>query len=268
MNGSSREHRCDIGLRAALNIGPPFGDLRSPAVADGTGMTWLRGLFLRCRPMGLAADLQPILRERGGGSRRIAACRVVSRVPRTTGERIRTCPPPELTLGLRLYLADSLTRHPRPAPTVPCATPPTAALPRRCARLLREEAPTPTRPWAGHRLRRLCSAEERRARGPRAFGALRALTRCGCLSVANAVRAASSATGLRDRAPQGTPTEGRGAASEAAVGGPPAAHARTRTKFTATGCNAPVVGIESSAILAVKRRSTGLSCCCCCCSLR
>ena len=168
MNGSSREHRCDIGLRAALNIGPPFGDLRSPAVADGTGMTWLRGLFLRYRPMGLAADLQPILRERGGGSRRIAACRVVSRVPRTTGERIRSCPPPELTLGLRLYLADSLTRHPRLASTAPCATSPTAALPRHCACVLLWEAQKSVGPWVGHRLRRLCGAEEHRAHGQRA----------------------------------------------------------------------------------------------------
>ena len=33
------------------------------------------------------------------------------------GERIRSCPPPELTLGLLLNLADSLTRHPRLAVT-------------------------------------------------------------------------------------------------------------------------------------------------------
>jgi hypothetical protein len=38
----------------------------------------------------------------------------------------------------------------------------------------------------------------------RARSALRALTRCGCLSAANAVRVASSATGPRDGAPQGT----------------------------------------------------------------
>ena len=50
-------------------------------------------------------------------ARRIAAVRVALREPRTTGERIRSCPPPELTLGLLLNLADSLTRHPRLAVT-------------------------------------------------------------------------------------------------------------------------------------------------------
>ena len=41
-----------------------------------------------------------------------------------------------------------------------------------------------------------------------------------------------------DRAPRGTPPARRGAASEAADGGPPAAHARTQPEFSARACRA------------------------------
>ena len=57
------------------------------------------------------------------GSGVFAACRVVSRVPRTVGKRIRPCPPPGLTTGLPLYFPDSLPHHPRLVLTVPCAMP-------------------------------------------------------------------------------------------------------------------------------------------------
>ena len=50
------------------------------------------------------------------------------RGPRTTGERIRSCPPPELSLGLLLYLADSLTRHPRLGTIEVFGASPTAAV--------------------------------------------------------------------------------------------------------------------------------------------
>ena len=61
--------------------------------------------------------------EVGGGSRRIAAvhfCVSFLRRPRTTGKRIRPCPPPGLKPGLLLYFPDSLPRHPRPVTTVVC----------------------------------------------------------------------------------------------------------------------------------------------------
>ena len=103
-----------------------------------------------------------------GRSRRIAACRVVSRGPRTAGKRIRPCPPPS-AYGCRLllYFPDSLPHHPRLATTVTWAAPKQPRC-RDVARVLLRGAPTSIRPWVGHRLRRLCSAEERKARGPRA----------------------------------------------------------------------------------------------------
>jgi len=49
-----------------------------------------------------------------------------------------------------------------------------------------------------------------------------------------------------DRAPQGTPPARRGAASEAADGGPPAAHSRTQTKLSTTACPAAALRRERS----------------------
>ena len=105
--------------------------------------------------------------------------------------------------------------------------------------LLLREAPTPIRPWVGHRLRRLCSAEERKARGPRAQRA----------SCSDSLRLSerserSSRSEFRNGATRLSTTghrrlQGDGAASEAADGGPPAAHARPQTSYTATGRYAP-----------------------------
>jgi hypothetical protein len=58
----------------------------------------------------------------------------------------------------------------------------------------RRASVAPAKPWVGVRWRDLCGAEERRTRG-RARSALRALTRRDCSSAANAVSAASFATG-------------------------------------------------------------------------
>ncbi len=150
------------------------------------------------------------------------------------GKRIRPCPPPELTLGLPLYFPDSLPHHPRLATAVPCAMPPTAESPRQCACVLQRQAPTSTRPWVGYRLRRLCSAEERKARGPRAQRASCSVSlrlserseRSSRSEFRNGVTRLSTAGNRR--------LQGDGAASEAADGGPPAAHARPQTKLSTT----------------------------------
>ena len=88
---------------------------------------------------------------------------------------------------------------------------------------LRREAPTSVRPWVGHRLRRLCSAEERKARGPRAQRAscsdsLRLSERSERSSRREFRNGATRLSTTGDRRLQGD-----GAASEAADGGPPAA---------------------------------------------
>ena len=59
--------------------------------------------------------------------------------------------PPPSAYGRRLllYFPDSLPHHPRLASTVPCSTPPTAALPRRCTCvLLGKHQPPSGRGWA------------------------------------------------------------------------------------------------------------------------
>ena len=104
----------------------------------------------------------------------------------------------------------------------------TAALPRGCACVLLWEAQLSTRPRVGHRLRRLCSAEERKARGPRAQRAscsdsLRLSERSERSSRSEFRNGATRLSTAGDRRLQGD-----GAASEAADGGPPAAHARTQ----------------------------------------
>ncbi len=184
------------------------------------------------------ADLQS--RVFSAGERRIAACRVVRRVPRTAGKRIRPCPPPS-AYGRRLllYFPDSLPRHPRLASTVPAQR---RQQPRRrdAARVfcVGKHQRRPGRGWATG-----CGAYAAlRSTGPMASvrSTPRELTSSRLSERSERSSRSELATRPWDRAPQGTPTEGRGAASEAADGGPPAAHARTRTQLTATGSKAPV----------------------------
>ena len=103
----------------------------------------------------------------------------------------------------------------------------------------------PAKAWPGRAQRFVWSAEERRARG-RARSALRQLTCRGCLSGANAVRAASSAAGhetehrrevdaqRRPRSPKRCARPGRAfaATSRAAQRIPASATGRTRTSKT------------------------------------
>ena len=124
----------------------------------------------------------------------------------------------------------------------------TAALPRRCACVLLRQAPTSTRPWVGHRLRRLCSAEERKARGPRA-------QRASC----------SDSLRLSERSERSSRSEFRNGATRSSTTGNPACKAgrciRSRrrwpthgpcppqTKLTTTGRYAPGTAEEQCAYL-------------------
>ena len=180
-----------------------------------------------------------------GRSRRIAACHLCPARAEDGGEANPSMSP-----------AVSL-RQPAPPLLPGFASPPSsagndgalrsaansrAAATLRC--VLLREAPTSIRPWVGHRLRRLCSAEERKARGPRAQRAscsdsLRLSERSERSSRSEFRNGATRLSTTGDRRLQGD-----GAASEAADGGPPAAHARTRTQLTATGSYAPRADIR------------------------
>ncbi len=125
-----------------------------------------------------------------------------------------------------------------------CTTPPTAALPRRCTCVFAVGSTQrrPGRGWATG-----CGAYAApRSGGPMASvrSTPRELTSSRLSERSERSSRSELATRPWDRAPEGTPTEGRGAASEAADGGPPAAHARTRTQLTATDSKAPFAGIE------------------------
>ena len=89
------------------------------------------------------------------------------------------------------------------------------------------------------RLRRLCGAEERSVRGPRAPAALRELTRRSRLSAASAGRAASSATGPRTRAPQGTPRSGAPHSKPQPAAHPAAPPLKLARRRKTNGCYAP-----------------------------